>query len=213
MKNKCYNNGMKLGKQLPNIVWFIEREPNRRTIKKSSTTELRSWQESGTQRYNKYRNESEADGAKKDIQKWINTLHLRCWDCPSFPAFNETMSASSFIILLNFNFKSVGHWCSRWCRPPSRREFWQFPFERGDLWIGGNGDSRGLGTVGDRRQADQQCLALWNFHWSKHQHNYCKVNSILDSSLVILALHSTLSFLKSEITNWTDYVVVELWFL
>ena len=57
-----------------------------------------------------------------------------------------------------------------------------------------------LETVGNW-QADQQCLALWNFHWSKHQHNYCKVNNVLDSSLVILDLHSTLLFLKSEITN------------
>ena len=49
----------------------------------------------GTQRYNKYRNESVADGTKKDIQKWTNTLHLRCWDCQSSPAFNETVFASS----------------------------------------------------------------------------------------------------------------------
>ena len=37
------------------------------------------------------------------------------------------------------------------------------------------------------------------FHWTKHQHNCCKVNSILDSSLVILDLHSTLSFLKVKL--------------
>ena len=74
-----------------------------------------------------------------------------------------------------------------------------FPFERREVGNGGKGGSRGLGTVGDRRQADQQCFVLWNFHWTKHQHNYCKVNSVLDSSLVILDLHSTLSFLKVKL--------------
>ena len=121
MKNKCYNNGMKLSKQLPKLVWFIGMEPTRRTMKKDATTELRSWQERGTQRYNKCRNVSEADGAKKDIQKWINTLHLRCWDCQSF------LPSTKPCLRPQLQLQVSGTLMFRGCRPPSRREFWQFP--------------------------------------------------------------------------------------